>query len=309
MVGRFASASFKLVDETGATIQALTLSQGHPEAASDEFVGNVPLPSQPFRIVVSGLDNNGFPYQRVFPTLFRGQTVKVSLDPASAVPSLPVGTTTLRFVVSNLSGAATFRIVAADNKGFVSRVQPALLTLGVGGSGVVQVDLTVPAGTPQGTVVSLVTTATSTSDPAVTNSASVALSVTANRPPDCSRAAPSVASLWPPNHKMVYVTITGVTDPDGDPVTMRIDRILQDEPVNGLGDGDTCPDAQGIGTATARLRAERSGAGNGRVYTVFFTASDGKGGSCQGSVKVCVPHDQRGSCVDDGPLFDSTVCP
>ncbi len=311
MVGSFASASFRLVDEAGATIQTLALAQGHPEAASDEFVGNVPLPNQPFRIVVSGADKNGFPYQRVFPTLFRAQTVKVSLDPSSAVPSLPVGTTTLRFIVSNLGGAATFRIVAADNKGFVSRVQPALLTLGAGGSGVVQVDVTAPVGTPQGTVVSLVATATSTADPAVTNSASVALPVTANRPPDCSRAAPSVASLWPPDHRMVDVTITGVTDPDGDPVTIRVDRILQDEPVIGVGDGDTCPDGQGVGTATARLRAERSGSGNGRVYAVFFTASDGKGGSCQGSVKVCVPHDQgRGaSCVDDGPTFDSTVCP
>ncbi len=312
MVGRFASASFRLVDEAGATLLSLTLARGHPEAAADEFVGDIPLPGQPFRIVVSGLDNNGFPYQRVFPALFRGQTVKVSLDPTSAVPSLPAGrTTTLRFNVSNLGGVATFQIVAADNKGFVSRVQPTLLTLGAGGSGVVQVDLSVPAATPPATVVSLVTTATSTADPTITNSTSITLPVTTNRPPDCTRAAPSVASLRPPNHRMVDVAITGVTDPDGDPVTVRIDRILQDEPVMGVGDGDTCPDGQGVGTATARLRAERSGSGNGRVYTVFFTASDGKGGSCQGSVNVCVPHDQGrdDSCVDDGPRFDSTVCP
>ena len=107
---------------------------------------------------------------------------------------------------------------------------------------------------------------------------------------------------------MVEVTILGVTDRDSDGVTIKIDRIMQDEPTNGLGDGDACPDAQGVGTSIAQLRAERSGNGNGRVYTIFFTTTDGRGGSCGGSVKVCVPHSQHGGCVDGGPAFDSTVC-
>jgi hypothetical protein len=107
---------------------------------------------------------------------------------------------------------------------------------------------------------------------------------------------------------MQNVSILGVTDPDGDPLAIQIDQILQDEPSNGLGDGDTCPDAEGIGTSTATLRAERSGTGNGRVYTIFFTASDGRGGSCQASVKVCIPHDNNDTCVDDGATFSSTDC-
>jgi hypothetical protein len=48
--------------------------------------------------------------------------------------------------------------------------------------------------------------------------------------------------------------------------------------------------------------------GNGRVYEIFFEASDGRGKSCTGSVKVGVPHDQgRGPAVDDGRRYDSTV--
>jgi hypothetical protein len=129
-----------------------------------------------------------------------------------------------------------------------------------------------------------------------------------NAPPDCSQAKPSVAILWPPNHKMIEVSILGVTDPDGDPITIKIDSVKQDEPNNGLGDGDTCPDALGIGNSTAKLRAERSGTGNGRVYTIFFTATDGRGGSCSGSVKVCIPRDNSTSCVDDGSNVDSAVC-
>ncbi len=134
-----------------------------------------------------------------------------------------------------------------------------------------------------------------------------------NRPPDCTNAVPSIDLLWPPNHKFVLINILGVTDPDGDPVTITIDSILQDEPVDTFGDGSFSPDGQGIGTDTAQVRAERSGSkkvpGNGRVYHIFFTADDGKGGACTGEVLVGVPHDQGQQSVpiDDGALFDSTV--
>src|SRR5260370_434885 len=129
-----------------------------------------------------------------------------------------------------------------------------------------------------------------------------------NLPPDVSRARPSLAMLWPPNHEMVQVSILGVTDPDCDPITITITRITQDEPTKGAGDGDTCPDAQGVGAATAQLRAERSGAGNGRVYTIYFSATDAKGGASQGSAKVTVPKNNHEIAVDDGPAFDSTRC-
>ena len=97
--------------------------------------------------------------------------------------------------------------------------------------------------------------------------------------------------------------MVGVTDPDGDPVTITIKGITQDEPL-----GATCPDALGVGTGTATLRAERTGSGDGRAYHVSFTASDGRGGQCSGMLTVCVPHDQRRGhgCVDEGPLVDST---
>ena len=145
----------------------------------------------------------------------------------------------------------------------------------------------------------------------LTGPSSLALLFQRNQPPDCSNAAPSISEIWPPNHKMVNISITGVTDPDGDPVTVTVTGITQDEPLNGLGDGDTSPDGA-ISGPTAQVRAERAGTpkvpGNGRVYVISFTASDGKGGTCDGSVKVCVPHDQRPGhvCIDDGQNYNST---
>jgi hypothetical protein len=81
--------------------------------------------------------------------------------------------------------------------------------------------------------------------------------------------------------------------------------VTQDEPLNGLGDGDTAPDAA-IQGDTVFLRAERKGNGNGRVYRIYFRAQ-GAGGECTGSVSVCVPKDQKKGtvCIDDGQTYDS----
>jgi chitinase len=125
--------------------------------------------------------------------------------------------------------------------------------------------------------------------------------------PECSLARPSVAQLWPPNHKLIPVTILGVTDEGSNAVTIVITGVTQDEPINGLGDGDTAPDAV-IQGGTVLLRAERAGGGNGRVYRVTFQASHTQGGTCTGTVLVTVPHSRGPTAqpaVDDGQVYNS----
>ena len=131
--------------------------------------------------------------------------------------------------------------------------------------------------------------------------------ITPNNPPDISHAYPSVSCLWPPNHKSVDVTINGVTDPEGDPVTIAITTITCNEPF-------VSDDVSGVGTDTAQLRAERAGDGSGRIYTISFTANDGEGEEASGTVNVCVPHDQRGTCTCNDqaelqPTTQPTVTP
>jgi hypothetical protein len=130
------------------------------------------------------------------------------------------------------------------------------------------------------------------------------------QPPTCSEAKPSVNIIWPPDHKFVPVEVIGVTDADGDEITIIIDSIFQDEPVDSSGDGSFAPDGQGVGTPVAEVRAERVGTkkvpGNGRVYHIGFSATDENGGSCSGTVLVGVPHDKKNAPVDDGALYDST---
>ncbi len=127
-----------------------------------------------------------------------------------------------------------------------------------------------------------------------------------NAPPACELAAASSNKLWPPNHKLKTIEITGVMDPEDGSVAITILGVTQDEPVDGQGDGDTSPDAV-IQGDTVLVRSERAGGGNGRIYRIEFEANDGAGGVCTGFVTVCVPHDQgNGSeCIDDGQVFDS----
>jgi hypothetical protein len=129
-----------------------------------------------------------------------------------------------------------------------------------------------------------------------------------NQLPVCSAAQANPAALWTPNHQFVPIVVMGVTDPDGDSLTITVTGVTQDEPVNGNGDGNTSPDAV-IQAGAASVRAERSGNGNGRVYQISFTADDGNRGSCTGAVTVGVPHSQKKglTAIDDGQIYDSTI--
>jgi hypothetical protein len=134
------------------------------------------------------------------------------------------------------------------------------------------------------------------------------LRIVVNRPPDCSGVKATPDSLWPADHKLRQVGLAGATDPDGDSVALTIKRVTQDEPLDGLGDGDTAPDAQaGASPSSMLLRAERSGKGDGRVYVIEFEGRDGRGGDCTGQVSVSVPKSQaaKGAAVDSGQSYVS----
>lgn len=133
----------------------------------------------------------------------------------------------------------------------------------------------------------------------------------ANTPPNCADARPTRDTLWPPYRWLRWVRVINVTDPDNDAVEIEITGVTQDEPVSLTRRGRFCPDARlhprGM-KDVVRLRAERRPwwrGGNGRVYAIHFTATDGLA-SCQGQVRVQVPLRYKGAAIDDGQNFDST---
>ena len=96
--------------------------------------------------------------------------------------------------------------------------------------------------------------------------------------------------LWPPEHQYVTVTVRGTDNADPNP-TVKILSVKSTEADNGLGDGDQPNDIGPINNNTVKLRAERSGTGPGRTYTIQYEATDACGNVGTGSVTVTVPHD------------------
>jgi hypothetical protein len=109
--------------------------------------------------------------------------------------------------------------------------------------------------------------------------------------------------LWPPNHKMVPIMVTAeaidvcdsepivelfeITMNEGDE-TISFDEIFDST----VGDGHTVGDIQVGSNGEVSLRAERSGKGDGRIYTITYIATDGSGNSTTASATVTVPHNR-----------------
>ena len=99
--------------------------------------------------------------------------------------------------------------------------------------------------------------------------------------------------LWPPNHKMVPITVRAEASDICGSATWKIIGVRSNEPVNGHGDGNTPPDWRITGDHTLLLRAERSGKGDGRIYSITMQATDESGNKSQSqTVMVTVPKSQ-----------------
>ncbi len=173
------STEFCLVTEGGQILQKMQMHAVNSDRESLEFVGSVELPSVPFRVAVIGRDSNGKQYQRFFSNLFHAESVEIS--PNLDFDELPAGSTRqVAFTVRNFGFRRTFKLTVTDAHQFVSKVEPTELALDAGKSGIVRVDLAVPAGTASGVGDDLVIVAKSTAGPPTSNSSVVHLSVSSS---------------------------------------------------------------------------------------------------------------------------------
>jgi len=103
-----------------------------------------------------------------------------------------------------------------------------------------------------------------------------------------AHAAASPSVLWPPNHKMVDISFDVDLDSEcGGPSTFTVVGVTSNESING--------DWLISGNGHLKLRAERSGNGNGRIYTIHLRAENDSGTGDETTVQVVVPHDQGNS--------------
>lgn len=106
-------------------------------------------------------------------------------------------------------------------------------------------------------------------------------------PPAITSVTVSPGEIWPPNGKLVKVTVTVAVEDVADPGPLvRIYDITCDEMI-------AATDAMPIGLLRAELRAERDPKQDGRVYTLHIEAVDSSANRSTASVPVIVPHDAR----------------
>jgi hypothetical protein len=106
--------------------------------------------------------------------------------------------------------------------------------------------------------------------------------------PVIASIAATPAVLTKANKDMVPVVVTvSVSDACGTNVSCRITNVTSNEPVQGNGGA---PDWQITGDLTLLLRAERSGRGDGRVYTITVACTDPSGNTTTSTVLVTVPR-------------------
>ncbi len=121
------------------------------------------------------------------------------------------------------------------------------------------------------------------------NTASSTTSIS-NPPPVISGLAVDRTTLWPPNHKMIPVTLSYSITDNCDTGLLPVVSVSSDQPLNGIGDGNTATDWQVVDAHHLLLRAERAPTEAGRTYTITVRTADSAGNAASGSVSVNVPR-------------------
>jgi uncharacterized repeat protein (TIGR01451 family) len=104
--------------------------------------------------------------------------------------------------------------------------------------------------------------------------------------------------LWPPNHDLVNVGYTSTAvDICSGPLPVSVGVAGDEDDEMGPGDGNFSPDAKDLGSQTLRLRAERVGGSDGRVYLTVSSAVDGAGNVGFSCCTVAVPKSQSPAMI------------
>lgn len=108
-------------------------------------------------------------------------------------------------------------------------------------------------------------------------------------PPEFESIEATPQVLWPPNHRMVAVSVLVNVVDDTDPSPLvHILGVTSNQPVGLFG-----PDWEITGPLSVNLRAEMLGTAQDRTYTINVECEDASGNKAYSSVDVAVPHDRR----------------
>lgn len=200
----------------------------------------------------------------------------VTCAPASG-SVFPLGTTTVQCSAGNQSG--TFLVHVVDTTAPALSLPADIITSDTtvtwssSATDLVDGGVAVTCNPPSGSTFPVGTsTVNCTAADTRGNTANGSFSVTVNQQPG-GRTITITASpdkLWPPDHKLIDVTLT-VTTSDNTPVTAEIVNVASSETDP---DDNTSPDWIITGPLTLKLRAEKSAQAKVRIYTIDVKVTD-----------------------------------
>ncbi|MFM8875849.1 MAG: ExeM/NucH family extracellular endonuclease, partial [Anaerolineae bacterium] len=100
----------------------------------------------------------------------------------------------------------------------------------------------------------------------------------------------STTELFPVNHK--YVDVNATINASSDTTLIELLSVISNEPDDSTGDGKTINDIVIIDNDSIQLRAERTGNGSDRVYTITYQATNSCGATTTATALVTVPHNK-----------------
>ena len=291
----------------GTTFVTCTAEDTHANTTSATFRVSVnvtpPSLNLPANITVSGAGNPASAVVNYTVTTDAGATVVCTPPSGSVFVYITVvnctatnaggGITTGQFTITVTGGDTIPPVLTLPADKVVEATGPGGATVTFTATAIDNVDGPVPVvcTPPSGSVFPLgVTTVHCSASDAAGNVAmgTFKIGVVDTTPPIITSASASPATLWPPNHQMVNVTLTVTAVDLVDPApVIQIVSVSSNQPINGTGDGDTAPDWVVTGPLTLQLRSERS-SGLDRTYKITFTATDFSGNVATGTIEVKV---------------------
>ncbi len=173
--GIYSNANFSLVTPAGDLVQSFAMAPytvtNLPTNGMDGVVytGTVALASPPFKVMATGSDINGYPFQRVFPQVFQLQSVEVRSLKTNLNPITPGVPSHVRYLVSNRGSNGVFAVGMAASHAIVTNLEPTTLSLANGETNVVEADIILSAGTNNPTREYITVAVVCTNAPAIRN--------------------------------------------------------------------------------------------------------------------------------------------
>jgi len=136
------STSFRLLNESGESLENITLDPPGNQTASSTYQGGFTVPVVPFRIAASGQDLNNQAFEASCERLYSPQSVELRLDPENALVS--AGDYEFNGVITNHGTQATFNFSASSDIGITVTPSSDSIELGPDESAPFTLSLVIP---------------------------------------------------------------------------------------------------------------------------------------------------------------------